>query len=76
MEHDWNLISKRLKERDGKKIKYLINKSNIQLYKNALENCNFIYKNLSNNNFKLYLNQSFQNDNYVELKIILQKNEK
>jgi len=76
MEHDWDLISKRLKERDGKKIKYLINKSNIQLYNNALENCNFIYKNLANNNFKLFFNQSFQNDNYVELKILLQKNEK
>lgn len=76
MEHNWDLISKRLRKRDGNKFKYLMNKSNIQLYENALANCNFIYKNLTNDNFKLFFHQSFKNDNYIELKILLKKYEK
>ncbi len=76
MEHNWDLISKRLKKRDGNRLKYLINKSNIQLYENALASCNYICKNLTNNNFKLFYHQSFKNNNYIELNILLQKYEK
>ncbi len=66
MNHNWKLISKRLLKRDGIKSKGLIKESNLNFFNESLNNCKFIYNNISSEKFKTLDVDFFSSDNYYE----------
>lgn len=76
MNHDWNLIKRRLLIRDGSKSKKIFNDHKIDFLNLCLDNCKIIYNNIKNKKIETFSADSFINSNHYEIKMILKLNEK